>query len=223
MKKTMPAAQLVLDYNFYPRQHIDESNVRAIRASVLAGEKLPAVVADAGSLRVIDGFHRVTQALRADAQATIVVDLLDYANEQEMFLDAVRRNSRHGARLTSYDQARVVSIAEDWKITKEKLAEAMAIPLGRVGEIRLSRIANSRDGRKLQVKRPFRNLAGTVLTDAQENANRRSSGWPASFHADQIVILLDAEQIDLEEEHTRSSLEALYNRLAPLFGLSSAA
>lgn len=223
MKKTLPAVELILDYRIYPRQHIDESNVRAIAASVLAGEKLPPVVADAASKRVIDGFHRVTQALRADSEATITVELVEYADEGEMFLDAVARNARHGARLTSYDQSRVVSIADDWQISKEKLAKALAIPLARIDTIRASRTAFGRDGSKVQVKRPLRNLAGTTLTEAQESANRQSSGWPAAFHAKQLIVLLETDLVDLEEEHTRSALEKLSEVLAACLAVRAAA
>lgn len=223
MKKTLPVVDLIFDWNIYPRNHIDESNVRAIAASVLAGEKLPPVVADAASKRVIDGFHRVTQMLRADPEATITVELIEYANDEEMFLDAVTRNARHGARLTSYDQARVVSIADDWKISKEKLAKALAIPLARIDSVRASRTAFGRDGSKVQVKRPLRNLAGTTLTEAQESANRQSSGWPAAFHAKQLIVLLTADLVDLGEEHTVTELRNLYEILSTHFGVSAAA
>lgn len=213
MTQHLPASTLILDYTIYPRHQIDEANARQIGQAIEAGEDLPPVIIDRKSLRVIDGFHRVTATLRHDPAAQIEVLRVGYANDGEMFLDAVKRNARHGVGLTSYDRARVVTIADEFKLTREAVAQALAQPLATLDKIKISRQAKTTDGRTIQVKRPLKRLAGTIVTPEHESVNRRSSGWSARFHANQITMLLDADLVDLEDETEREALNRLLDCL----------
>ena len=159
-------ALLVLDYNLYPRHRLDRANLQSLRSALEAGIRLPPVVADADSLRVVDGFHRVTVALEVDPGGEIAVDLRNYPSADEMLLDAARLNAGHGARLTSFDQARVIALANGRGIDRAAIAEALSISVDKAESIRRTRTGYDKDGRPLQVKRSARHLAGTHLTPA---------------------------------------------------------
>lgn len=204
------ASRLIRDYNLYPRHHIDEANVSALREAVASGVKLPPVCADRTTLKVSDGFHRIEQALRSDETAIIDVEFVDYTNEAELFLDAVRRNAQHGARLTTFDHARVISIAEDWNISPEQISNALSIPLSRITNIRTTRTAHASDGSKVQLKRIARSMAGQTLTPVQVEANKKAQGFPVAFYAEQIINAFDGDFVDLTEEHTVSALQRLH-------------
>lgn len=210
---TVKAAALILDFGVYPRQHLDDTNVRSIAAARDAGEKIPPVVADKTSRRVSDGFHRVTEALRRDRDATIDVQWVDYPDDQALFLDAVRRNARHGVKLSSYDQARCLIVASELAIDPAAIADALAIPPAVAGKIKDSRTAFRSDGKPTTIKRSFRHLKGQRLTAAEEAANDKASGWSARFHADQIILLIEAGAVDLEDAALRSTLSRLHGLL----------
>ena len=88
--KKMKAAELVLDFDLYPRNSLDPHNVKNIIEAISSGIELPPVIADRKSKRVIDGFHRVRGNLRLfgdDAEISVIEK--DYRNEAAMFLDAM--------------------------------------------------------------------------------------------------------------------------------------
>jgi hypothetical protein len=206
---SVKAVSLVLDYSLHPRHRLDDVTLRRLSSAVEAGKELPPVVADRSSRRVTDGFHRVTIALRRDENAEVPVEWVDYPNEQEMFLDAVRRNAEHGSPLSPYDFARVLLIADDYKIDAAAVAAALSVPIAALDRIKVSRVAFSSSGKPVAVKRSFRGLSGSHITEHQEQANRRASGWGAAFHAEQIVLLIDAGVVDWDDPRTREALDRL--------------
>lgn len=207
--KTMPASELVIDFNLYPRHHIDRTNVRAIKEAMEAGEKVPAVIADAASLRVIDGVHRTTGALERDPAALIRVTLVEYADEGEMFLDAVRRNARHGVKLSSYDRARVVNVGDRLGIDPEAVAGALAVTVDVTERLRAARTAYDQQGKPVEIKRAARHLAGSKLTEKQRKANKRSQGWPLYFHCEQIINAIEGDLVDWTDERNTEALARL--------------
>jgi hypothetical protein len=218
--KTVSASSLVLDFSVYPRHRLNQANLRALREAYLAGEQLPPIDVEKGSGRVVDGFHRLTQLLRQDKAAQIAVVEHTYANDGDLFLDAVRRNARHGERLSSYDQAHCLAIANELQIDVKAIAGALAVSVDVTAEIRASRTAYDQDGKPVQIKRPFRAFAGKKMSRSQVEANEHSSGWPARFHAEQLALLLEAGAVDVEDEGTVEALERLQALLGAWRGLA---
>lgn len=202
----VPAASLVLDYNLYPRHQLMPVNVRTLSEAIDAGEELPAVIVDRPSKRVVDGFHRVTVAVRRGADIT--VEWHTYKDDAAMFVDAVARNARHGMPLEPFDRARCLEIADGYGIDIGQLASALAVNVDVLGELRATRTAYTPKGQAMTIKRSLRHMAGTRLTERQVEANRRSSGWPVSFHADQIVEAIDADLVP-NDQRTRDAITRL--------------
>lgn len=211
--KKLPAASLVLDYNIYPRHHIDSANVSRLRQAIEAGEQLPPVIADRESLRVIDGFNRITAWLRIDEAATIEVELRDYADDAAMFLDAVALNARHGLALSTYDKSRCMMLAEQLTIDPEAIAGAMSITVDTAAKLRAVKTAYDDKGSPLPIKRPLRHLAGSKLTKKQEHANQRSSGWSVRFHAEQIVQAIDGDIVDWSDAAAVEALRLMVEKV----------
>lgn len=207
LKRTrVRADELVLDYESYPRHRPDPMHVRALRDALDAGTKLPPIVAEADSLVVVDGFHRVHAELARDPDAIVLVELHTYPSPAARFLDAVTRNAKHGLRLQSYDRARCLTVAASLGIDDDAIAGALSVTVDVTAKLRASRTAYDGTGAPVEIKRPFRRFAGKTLDDRQIEANRRSSGWPARYHAEQIVTLLDAGAVELDDEATAHAL-----------------
>src|SRR5262245_44710210 len=128
---------LVLDYNIYPRTAIQDVHVKAMIEAGEAGVEFPPILVDHKSMRVIDGFHRYSRALKI-GQKTIQAELRTFKNEQEIFEAAVAANANHGRPYAPFDRARIISIGLQLKVSKQKLAAALSMPVSRVDEIRLS-------------------------------------------------------------------------------------
>ena len=118
-------SMLVIDYDFYPRNEISSTNKADIKRAMLAGEVLPPVVVgflsgtsdavtDPAALRVVDGVHRVKDALEVyGPDYEIEAQVRKYDNVAEMFYDAMYLNSRHGQKLTPLDIRWVATLVAD--------------------------------------------------------------------------------------------------------------
>lgn len=210
--KKMKAAEVVLDFDLYPRNNIDSGNVTGILLAMDAGVELPPIITDRKSKRCIDGFHRVKAALRRDKNADIVAIEKDYANEREMFLDAMRFNAAHGARLDPCDKAHCLIVAERLKISIDKVAGALHVTQERLEDLRISRTARHK-GLSIALKRTTKKFAGKQLTARQVEANGKLSGMNQAFYARQLIELIESDMLDLEDDNLLIVLQKLHGLL----------
>ena len=215
--REMKAAELVLDFDLYPRNNLDAHNVRGIVDALEAGVELPPVVIDATSKRVVDGFHRTRAKLRHGGDdAMIVVIEKKYKAEADIFLDAMRYNAAHGARLDPCDRTRCTIIAEQLHIPLIAVAGALNMPLDKLGRLRDDRIAKGVGGLTIPLKRTNRHMAGRKLNKAQQAANERSSGMNQVFYVNQIIDLIEADLLDKSDDKLLERLRHLHGLLEGL-------
>jgi|LSQX01.2.fsa_nt_gb hypothetical protein len=214
--RTIKAASLVLDHNLYPRNNVDRHNVLSIKDALAAGETLPPVICDKRSKRVTDGFHRVIATLEMDPEGTIDVIEKAYKNEQEMFLDSMRLNASHGAKLDSCDRTRCLLIAERLSIPVDSVAGALHVPVDRLGKLRNERTATTSRGLEIPLKRTFRHMADKRLNKRQIEANERSSGMNQAFYVNQLIDMLESDLLDKSDEGLLERLRHLHGLLDEL-------
>lgn len=200
--RTLKAAELILDYDLYPRNNIDGGNLKNLCDAIAAGVELPPVVIDRKTRRVVDGFHRTKAYLRTGGpDAAVSVIEKGYRNDQELFQDAVRYNASHGAKLDPCDRARCALIAQRLHIDNETLARALNMPLTGVEKLVETRTAFDKKGNPLPLKRTVsKGFAGKKLTPRQEEANTRLSGMNQSFYANQLIELIESNMLDTSDE-----------------------
>lgn len=215
----IPFAELVFDFDIYPRHQIDATNVRSIREAIEAGDVPPPIVVDRKSMRVIDGFHRAraVAALQGD-DASVPCVVKNYSTVQQMVLEAIALNARHGVRLSSYDKARALIIAEKHKISLELTAKALSISIPRLSSLRLAKTAINTDGDEVVIKASMRHLAGEKLTAPQQSAIGHLDGMRPLYHVNQLITLLEHDVLDLNEERLRERLSHLHSLLLRFIG-----
>lgn len=213
---TERAASLVLDYGIYPRmvvsQHLIRRYVEVLRTGVVFKD---AVVADRGSRRVIDGFHRCTAALRHfGPEAELEVEWRDYADEHAMFLDAAGLNVAHGMPLSRFDAAHCIEVARRLGVPEDRMARVLGLTEHKYEHEKATRFAEGPDGQLVLLKRSVQHMAGHKLTDRQVMGNAHASGWPLRFHVDQTINMLDNGLADLSEAGLLDRLHTLAHVLA---------
>jgi hypothetical protein len=212
-------AELVFDYNFYPRNQIDSAHVRSIKLAREAGIHLPPIVIDKATKRIVDGFHRVRDIQLEDKNGKIRCIEKTYANDAEMFLDAMRLNAGHGRNLTIYDRTHAILIAGKLGLDNSAIADALGMTMDRVGELRTMRTARS-NGAKVAIKRTISHMAGKKLNQSQQEANRKLSGMTPSFYANQLLILVTNDLLDKEDEKLFETLQKLHEVLDELLAVT---
>lgn len=214
--RTIKAALVVLDYNLYPRNNVDQHNVRAIMDALEAGEEMPPIIIDRHTKKAVDGFHRTLAKLKRDPDSEIEVIEKTYKNESEMFLDAMRYNSTHGARLDPCDRVRCTIIAEKLSIPLAAVAGALHVPAEKLGALKSDRTATTAGGLSIPLKRTIQHMAGQKLTKAQNAANDKLSGMNQVFYVNQVILLIESNLLNKEDEKLLDALRHLSELLEGL-------
>ena len=206
---------LVLERGLSPRASVGSNHVGQLAEALRAGAALPPVVVERKTSRVVDGFHRVEAHRRVHGrEALIEVVEKQYADEGEMFLDAVRLNAAHGSRLAPYDQLRCVGIAQRLSIDPGRVAGALSVRPSYVGELSARRLGTELSTRSpVPLKRTIEHMRGRPLTPAQMEANRKLGGQAQAFYLSQINLLVENGLLDLEDPRVRAELWRLKENL----------
>ena len=212
--RMMKAAELVLDFDLYPRNNIDSHNVRNLIDALTEGVELPAVIIDKKSKRVVDGFHRVRAHLKyLGDDAKIGVVERSYKDEAAMFVDAMKYNAAHGCKLDPCDRTHCVIIAERLHIPIDKVAGALNMPADKLGSLRNGRTAKDSAGLTIPLKRTVRHAAGRRFNKRQVEANDKLSGMNQVFYVNQIIELIESDLLNKEDEGLIAKLRVLHGLL----------
>ena len=199
------AASLVLDFMLYPRHKISEENLRQMREAIRQGVVMPQVTADRKTQKVSDGFHRVTLAVPGE----ISVKWKDYANDDEILLDAIDLNAGHGLKLSAWDHARCVALAQERGIDLSRVAGALSITPKKMAKLIETKLARTNDGRPVALKRTSYHLAGKILTPKQMEANEQAAGPGQLFLVNQVIHLLETDLLDRENDKIMAAVQRL--------------
>jgi len=211
-------ADLVLDYEVYPRVKLSSMYVGDLARALESGTVLPPIIACRTSKRVVDGFHRVKAYLRVFGNtAKIAVKWKNYETEADLFSDAIKLNGDHGRRLSKVDYVRCVQIAERHGIELEEVAPFVGLTEERLDKIVADRtgyvITIGKDGEEIRspviLPPDCTDKAGSHLSAQQAAAARRGGSNKATFYANRLAELLEADILDLTRGNLRSALVRL--------------
>jgi hypothetical protein len=219
----MPAAQLVFDFDLYPRSDVDDTHVAHIAEAIRAGTEMPPVIACADSYRIVDGFHRTRAEIRVQGDKAILnVVLKRYRSDRERFIDAMKYNAHHGHNLTTADRARCALFAKKLRISVDVLADALSMTVGAIGKLTTNRIgkmrvANAADtAEEVPLKYVVRHMRGRTMTRAQVEAQKRLGGNNQVFIVNQLITLIESDLLDAENLRLMARLADLRTHLNKL-------
>lgn len=222
------AAKLIEDFSIYPRSKVDSQHVAELVERLEVGEKLPSPVIDKKSLRIVDGVHRCRAYLRRDPQAEIDVEVREYADEREMYLDAMRLNSRHGKAIVGSEITHAIIRAQELKIDNDQTAMALGITADRILKIMQLRVAEIRPSHQSQpiakvsnhrgssryvvLKQSLHHLAKDktrVLTKSEARAAESASGTAQWLLLRQVRQLIEHNFLDLQNARVKEEFGKL--------------
>lgn len=187
--ENVPLESLVLDMELYPRNDVSSETVSRLVLAIEAGVSLPPIRADKKSKRIVDGFHRYNAHKRLKL-ATIATEWAEYADDAELFAESIALNIGHGRPLDTYDQRRGIAKLIEYGWAVEKIAAVMRIPTVRVDELTRTNAIGPRST-VVPIKRGLSHLAGVKVNAKQREAIERYSGMEGTYHARQILLLLE--------------------------------
>lgn len=125
MGKKVPITSLVVDPSLILRNGLDQDAVARYRELFLSG-KTKALIVQAGTMRVIDGHHRL-EAAKAVGVSEVWVEEKD-VDDKDLLAEAYRANRNHGVPLTRDERDRLI-----WRLyfecgwTQSQIAELVGL------------------------------------------------------------------------------------------------
>ncbi len=205
---------LVRDWSLWPRyeaKEFDSTNLARIKQAILAGQKLPPIVVDEKSMRIVDGFHRheVNLKLYGD-DAEIEVEFRRYKNDGEMFGDSMELNAKGPLPLSPQDKIHCILQARKLKIPPARVCEALGMTKERYDEYFEKRVATTKNGEKIPVSygaiklsdysRAERNRNVKPLTRDEEKAVRSQGGTLPVVYMRLLLDMLRARVVPLTDK-----------------------
>lgn len=227
MMRRMKATDLVVDFELYPRGDVDSHNVSYLVRALEAGIKLPPLIVDQKSKKIVDGVHRWNAHRRfmGKEDCEIECELKSYKDDAEMFLDSARRNAAHGDQLTTFDRVKCILRAKELRIAKKDIADALCMTVDKLGQLEAGRAGRLRSdtpakGMKksgmVPLKRTIQHMSGKALTRKQAEINEKLSGMAPLFYVNQIRMLIEGDLIDMGDERLMQELERLSKAIRSL-------
>jgi len=215
----LQVAELVLDWDFYPRHQLNTQHIASIVDAMRAGIEMPPVIVEKKSKRLVDGWKRSRAALHVHGKtATIQAVEKRYKNDAEFYLDAVRYNKEHGEAYSNYDRIHAALKAERLGLKKVAIAEALGMTVQKLESLEIRKTAVKTNGtEKIALKRSLGHMKGRRLNAQQRKVNEGACGWKPRFLADQLNSLISADLIDLKDKETLESLRQLLRTLGEFF------
>lgn len=126
--------KIKIDPSIYPRISMDDGNVVRLMNALNTGAKLPPLIIDGATKRLIDGRHRY-EAYKRLNRHTVEVEERTYKSERELYASAVILNIGHGAQFDVSSLNKVISALERFGYSKEKISVITRTPVAFLGDI----------------------------------------------------------------------------------------
>ena len=219
--QTVPLAKLVEDLSIYPRHAVDGTYVGRLVEAVRAGVKLPLVLVEARTLRIVDGWHR-TRAYRRvlGDEGTLEVEVHTFKSPAEVVRTAITANMSHGRKLDRVDRVRCALMLGEAGFERSVVALTLQIREEELPKLvlRMAPVPAGTPGavpgtNQLPLKRAAAHLTGVTLTARQASAHANLPGTSLSLLARQLTSALANGFIDPANERLLEVLRDLHAAL----------
>lgn len=189
-KCTMNIADIILDYNIYPRHEVEQLRVNEYCNSLKAGAKFPPVIICSDTKRVADGFHRVSMYKKCKVEE-IEVEKVKFNDEPELIWWSINWNAQHGLKLTRYDQTRCLNIGREYGLSDDRIAQALCMTVDKIYSMEKARVRINEDtGKPVEVKKVIANITTTTVSQKQVDVQKPFNAMGADYQIKRAIDVL---------------------------------
>ena len=215
MSHMIQISKVKFDKRIYPRNGIEDQNVREIARAYEAGIPVPPIVVDKKTKICIDGRHRIKAAKKLGINK-LPAELIAFPDKAAMLEEAVRLNI-HGRPLTTYDKAHCTILAESVGLDDERLRVALGTTVEHLKQLQTRKIGIDSVGNKMPLKATMNHMALSRttkrFTKAQEAGHAKATGMAQRVYINQVRNMIENKMIDKENDKLIESLEGLRDLL----------
>lgn len=211
--------RIVEDFDIYPRVSVDPGHTNQIYDAIKSGASLPHILLDP-KYRLVDGFHRYRAYRKLHGKkwkdTEIKAVVRTYPDEQTLFEDAMKLNASHGRALTRYDRDHAALLAMNLGMELTRIAAALNSTTIAITKTNTRCAVNSKTKSPVPLKQPIRHMAARPITQEQIGVIPKIGGNNQAFYANQLILLIDSELLDMENEELLKRLAILRDKLNAL-------
>ena len=214
---TILIKDIVEKKELYPRGNWDWKTSLSYSQAMKTGNKFPSIVVALlnGRYYLIDGKHRI-EAYKTCKEKFVTAEVLTNLNENEIYLEAVKRNLNHGRQFSSYDKRNIIIRLQDMNYSKEIISELIQIPIERLEPFVFNSMAyNITTGQRMALKSAVRNFAQQEVTnDLELNQETINSGGSQVSILNELILLMKNNYLDLQNEKVLQRLTIIKELLS---------
>jgi hypothetical protein len=197
MSETLPLDAIVWDPSIYPRAKWSTSTIDRYVDALEAGDEFPPVIVETGTMRLLDGKHRLEAHKKANRQA-IAVDQRSVPAGVPIKLYAASLSARHGDRMAVGDLRDVCRevYSDNPEFKQDDVAKLLGIKQQRVSEFVGDILAVRREERRAKVQRlqllgwsdtEIADLLNVSYKTVERDGQSTDSGILSSGHAPEEI------------------------------------
>lgn len=201
----MKVSDLVEDLTIYPRNIIDDVWISSLAHHLRNGAIFPPILVDKKSKRIVDGFHRRRAYIRVHGpECDIPAEVVQFKDDAEIFIEAMRRNGLHGKPLSTVDRIRCVDRGRVLGVAIEIIANTLNVEVRKLEVNAEIRITHGPQGETVIVKAGMNKPDGLLSIEQKRVVN--AAFGKVKLYASLLSNLLRGDMLDL----SIGGLEDLY-------------
>lgn len=170
----------------------------------------PIVVAEfEGKIYLIDGKHRIG-ANKRNKIDDLEAEFIKVNSKEEIFLEAIKRNIKHGHALYAGDKEKIIKKLKIMKYTDEKISDILMIPENSIKNFRANNISNALTKQQIPTEKEEIDLMTRSISLAQTKRPQLIIGGMVGF------IETRAFNNSYKKKY-RKQLKIIYQKLKELF------
>ncbi len=175
-KKILRLDEIEFDQELYPRNSVDWLISYRYSQAMKSGAEFPPiqVAKFEGKFILVDGMHRINAKKNLKEEYIDAIVRTGLTKDQ-IYIEAVKANIKHGKSLSAFDKAKIIIKLEDMKMSLKEISEIINIPSEKLKSFVANRLTTTSIGSKILLKAPLRFLS---KSDTQVDESIREEQYP---------------------------------------------
>lgn len=207
----------------YPRLNKDWLTAYKYAEAMKSGADFPPItvtlrkrIVGKGKYLLIDGWHRL-EASKKNKETHIQADVLDSMTNDQVYIEAVKRNVAHGRILTVQERANIIVRLQDMKLEMGEISRIVCIPADKLEPFVVKRVTHTVTGEFIALKAPLKHMAGIDVESSVKDEQDIFSARAQISYLNELIRIIENGWLNLANGDVKRATKKLYGLLQQQF------
>jgi len=217
-QKILKIEDINIEEEYYPRTKCYWQTSYKYSQIMQAGTEFPPIEVAVIRRRfyLVDGRHRMEAHKLNKEEFIQAVINPNIRNFKQLYIEAVKRNVKHGEPLTVQDRTKIALKLQKMNFKDVEISRLIGVPVQKLEKYIADRVTNTVTGKTITLKPATSHVKDELVSENVEYAQENLSGIPQTKLLDDIIDLLDSSLIDLNNEKVVEKLGKIKELLKKL-------